>query len=177
MSIATTGVQYMMMDLNDSMFSNQIMSSSLAIVIVFILLLISFQKVLPSLISLIPIIVTTLFLFGFLGFTGISLNILTTTIFSITIGVGIDYAIHFTSVFIHLRNEGYSSADAALRAYSYSAKPIIANALGLSLGLSSLMLSPLQIHMNVSLLMWTTMTISVLFSLTFLPTALKRFVK
>lgn len=170
----TTGIQYMMMDLNSSMFTNQLTSTSIAITIVFLLLLISLKKVRPALISLVPIVITTLFLLGFLGLTGISLNILTTTIFSITIGVGIDYAIHFTSVFIHLKNTGLTSEDSVNSAYAFAARPIIANALGLSLGLSALMLSPLQIHFNISLLMWTTMTISVLFSLTYLPTALRK---
>lgn len=169
----TTGIQYMMMDLNSSMFANQLTSTSLAIVIVFILLILSLKQIRPALISLVPIVITTLFLLGFLGITGISLNILTTTMFSITIGVGIDYAIHFTSVFIHLKNTGLNSIESVDKAYSFAARPIIANALGLSLGFSALMLSPLQIHFNISLLMWITMTISVLFSLTFLPTTLR----
>lgn len=170
----TTGIQFMMMDLNASMFKNQLTSTSLAMIIVLLLLIISLKALKPALISLVPILVTTGFLLGFLGLTGISLNILTTTIFSITIGVGIDYAIHYTSVYMHLKKEGLSSNEAVVSAYSYAARPIIANALGLSLGLSSLLLSPLQIHVNVSLLMWTTMTVSVLFSLTYLPSALRR---
>lgn len=172
--LETTGIQYMMMDLNDSMFDNQLLSTSLALIVVFLLLLMSLRQLKPALISLIPITVTILFLYGFLGITGISLNILTTTIFSITIGVGIDYAIHYTSVFMHLKKEGMLPNEAANKAYHYSARPIIANALGLALGMSALLLSPLQIHMNLTMLMWATMIVSVLFSLTFLPSALKK---
>ncbi|MBN2852920.1 MAG: MMPL family transporter [Clostridia bacterium] len=173
LTLQVTGVQYLMMDLNRSMFRNQLISTSVALLVVFLLLFLSLRKILPALISLIPISVTTLFLFGFLGLTGISLNILTTTIFSITIGVGIDYAIHYTSVFMHLKKEGLNTEEAVSEAYRYAARPIIANALGLSLGLSSLFLSPLQLHANVSILMWTTMAISVLLSLTVLPTSLR----
>lgn len=173
-TIEVTGIQYLMTELNSSMFSNQISSTTVALFIVFLLLVLSLRKFMPSLISLIPIILTILFLFGFLGLTGISLNIMTTTIFSITVGVGIDYAIHFTSVFIHLKKEGVQGQELLDRTYAYTARPIIANAFGLSFGLSALFISPLAIHMYVALLMWVTMVSSVLFSLVYLPTFLKK---
>ena len=50
----------------------------------------------------------TLFLFAFLGLSGISLNLFSATIFSITIGVGIDYAIHYTSIFNKYKSDGLS---------------------------------------------------------------------
>ena len=43
-------------------------------------------------------------------------------------------------------------------------------ALGISLGLSMMMLSPLNIHFNVSVLMWVSMIVSVLVTLSLLPT-------
>ncbi len=174
MTIEVTGIQYLLNELNDSMFSNQLTSTGLAMVIVFLLLLLALRKAIPALISLVPISLTMVFLFGFLGLSGISLNIMTTTIFSITVGVGIDYAIHFTSVFIHLKKDGLTGKELIDKTYAYTARPIIANALGLSFGLSALFISPLAIHTNVATLMWVTMLSSVLFSLTFLPTLLKK---
>ncbi|MDA3846398.1 MAG: MMPL family transporter [Vallitaleaceae bacterium] len=173
-NMQVTGASFMMMELNESMLVNQLMSSALAMVIVFLLLLIALRQVRSALASLIPIVMTLLFLFGFLGLTGISLNIITCTIFSITVGVGIDYAIHFTSIWRVRVKEGMSSEEAADLAYYYTARPILANAFGLSLGFTALMLSPLQIHMTVSILMWASMMVSVVFSLIILPSILRR---
>jgi len=113
-------------------------------------------------------------LYGFLGWSGISLNLITATIFSITIGVGIDYAVHYTSVWMTFKREGRSSKEANDLAFTYTARPIITNALGLSIGLTALCLSPLTIHMHVSVLMWVSMITSVFVSLSLLPIMLGR---
>ncbi|OJV65832.1 MAG: hypothetical protein BGO41_07785 [Clostridiales bacterium 38-18] len=172
--IKLAGTQLTMYELNLSMISGQKISLLMAFVLVFAFLWMSLRKFIPSFLALIPILVTTLALFGFLGLTGISLNLFTTTLFSITIGVGIDYAIHFTSIYQSYIREGLRSTEAVERAYNFSQRPIIANALGFSVGLSVLMLSPLKVHFYVSALMWVSMILSSLLSLTLLPTLLKK---
>ena len=104
-----------------------------------------------------------------MGISGISLNLFTATIFSITIGVGIDYAVHFTSVWMSFRKKGLSPEEAAEKAYNYTSRPILANGLGLAIGLSAMLISPLKIHLYVSLLMWVSMIVSMFLSLTILP--------
>jgi len=172
-NVKVSGVQYLMRDLNQSMIKNQTNSLVMAFLLIFFLLYISLKKIKPSIISLLPIGFTVLILYGFLGWSGISLNVFTATIFSITIGVGIDYAIHFTSVWMSFKQKGYSSKEAVEKSYHYTSRPIMANALGLAVGLSALLLSPLMIHTYVSLLMWVSMISGVLLSLSFLPTILK----
>ena len=172
--IKATGVGFMMMSLNESMLSNQIYSSLLAVGLVALLLLLSLRSLKPTLISVLPILMTLLTLFGAMGLLGISLNLVSCTIFSITIGVGIDYAIHYTSLWKQYRNQGFDARTSSLKAYSFSQKPILANAFGLSLGFSALFLSPLKLHTTVASLMWVAMMSSVLFSLVILPTLLGR---
>lgn len=172
--VALASSQLTMYELNQNMIKGQALSLAVAYVLVFISLLLSLRHVLTSLIAMIPIWITTVFLFAFLGMTGISLNLFTTTLFSITIGVGIDYAIHFTSIYKTYKDQGYSSADAVDQAYGFSSRPIIANALGFSIGLSVLMISPLKVHFYVSSLMWVSMILSSFLSLSLLPTLLKK---
>lgn len=174
LNIQVSGVQYLMKELNDSMIAGQTQSLLLAFMLVLALLVMSLRKLKPAVISLLPIAITTIALYGFLGFSGISLNLFTATIFSITIGVGIDYAVHFTSVWMNFRRQGHSASDSVNKAFAYTARPIIANAFGLAIGLSALLLSPLRIHLYMSLLMWVSMTAGVLLSLSFLPTVLRR---
>ncbi len=165
-----TGVQYLMRDLNVNIADMQINSILLALGIVLLMMIVTLKNIKVAVASLIPIVVTVGALYGFLGITGISLNITTVIIFSITIGVGIDYAVHFSSVYRHYLKEGNSRKEAVDKAYNNSSRPIIANALGISLGLSALMFSPLNIHFNVSALMWISMIVSVVVTLTLLPT-------
>ena len=172
--IILTGTQLTMYELNQQMLDGQKVSLLIAFGIVFLALIISLRKFWLSVLSMLPILFTSVFMFAFLGLTGISLNLFTTTMFSVTIGVGIDYAIHFTSVFNAYKKAGQNSTDAVTQAYAFSSRPITANALGFSIGLTVLMLSPLKIHLYVSLLMWVSMALSSLLSLSFLPTLLKK---
>jgi len=172
---SVTGVQYLMKDLNDSISAMQINSIILALSIVLVMLIITLRSFKIALFSLIPIILTVVSLYGFLGVSQIPLNITTVIIFSITIGVGIDYAVHFSSVYKYYLKETNDNELAIKKAYSNSSRPIITNALGISLGLSILILSPLTIHFNVSMLMWVSMTVSVILTLTLLPFVFKKF--
>jgi len=168
-NVSVTGVQYLMKDLNDSISLMQIYSIILALSIVFVMLIVTLRSIKIAIYSLLPIIFTVVSLYGFLGVSQIPLNITTVIIFSITIGVGIDYAVHFSSVYKYYLKETNDNQSAIDKAYSNSSRPIIANALGVSLGLTILVLSPLTIHFNVSMLMWVSMVVSVLLTLTLLP--------
>jgi predicted RND superfamily exporter protein len=137
--------------------------------LIIIMLLLSLRSVKLTLVSLLPIIITSVFLYSFLGVTGISLNLMTSTIFSITLGIGIDYAIHFVSVYKYYRQDG----NALDKAFKYTSRPILANAFGLAIGMSALMASPLLVHLHVSLLMWVAMITSVLLTLIVIPVVLK----
>ncbi len=165
-----TGVQYLMMDLNVNIGEMQVYSILLALGIVLAMLIVTLRSFKVALYSLLPIVITVIALYGFLGVSSIPLNITTVIIFSITIGVGIDYAVHFSSVYKYYLIETNDNNLAIEKAYGNSSRPIITNALGISLGLSILMLSPLTIHFNVSVLMWVSMIVSVVITLTLLPT-------
>jgi hypothetical protein len=169
MNTKVTGVQYLMKDLNDSISRMQFESILLALGVVLIMLVITLKSFRVAIYSLIPIVLTVISLYGFLGLSQIPLNITTVIIFSITIGVGIDYAVHFSSVYKYYLKETRNNKLAIDKAFNNSSRPIIANAIGISLGLSSLVFSPLTIHFNVSMLMWVSMIVSVLLTLTLLP--------
>ncbi|MBN2651241.1 MAG: MMPL family transporter [Spirochaetales bacterium] len=161
-----TGFDILTDELNESVKPGLIKSLLLAFAIVFLMLLPILKSLKKVLISLLPVIITTLVLFGFIGITGITLNLITAAIFSITIGVGIDYAVHFSSA---AEKEGCIN-----HAFSVTSTPIIANSLGLAIGMSALFLSPFAIHTHLAILMWLTMIVSMLLTLTLLPTLLRK---
>ncbi|MBN2781547.1 MAG: MMPL family transporter, partial [Candidatus Marinimicrobia bacterium] len=168
-AMAITGMSYIMEDLNQNMITNLKNTLIASTVVMFILLFITFGGVFPVLISLVPILTTTWFLYGFLGISGLSLTLLTAVVFSISIGIGIDYAIHLSSVALKLGDIG--------KAFDYAARPIMANALGLALGMTALVWTPLSIHLDVSIMTWVSMLLSMFLSLTLLPTMLRGYFK
>ena len=168
-TIKITGMSYIMEDLNTVMIDNLKNTLIVSLLVMFIFLLITFRRIIPVLISLIPIMITKLFLYGFLGLTGLSLTLVTAMIFSISIGVGVDYAVHYSSVALELKD-----AD---KAFDYASRPIVTNALGLAIGMSALFTTPLMIHTHVSIMMWVTMLLSMFLSLSLLPTMMKGYLK
>ncbi len=168
------GIPFMMKEMNDRIMPDQVGSIFLAVMLVFALMIVTLRSIKMAFIAIVPLAATLISLFGFMGYASIDLSIITSTIASITIGVGIDYSIHLTSLFKQFLKEK-TSKEAARLAFEYVEKPVIANALGLALGLSALLFSPLQFHTYMSMLMWVTMLVSSFVSLTFLPTLLERF--
>jgi hypothetical protein len=163
--IDITGMSYIMEDLNQGMVMNLKNTIIVSIIVMFILLLIAFNRLRPSIFSLIPVVITSWFLYGFLGISGISLTVISALIFSITMGINVDYAIHLTSISLDL-----NSVD---EGFDYAARPIISNALGLAIGMSVLFFTPLVVHKDIAIMMWVSMMMSMFLSLTLLPTILR----
>jgi len=165
------GMQFLMKELNTSMIGGQVRSIFFTLGLIIIMLMMSLRSIKLTLIACLPVVITSIILYGFLGLTHISLNVTTATIFSISLGIGVDYAIHYTSIYKYYKDHNHQyPREEALK---YSSRPILANAFGLSLGMTALWLSPLLIHQYISSLMWVAMMTSVGISLTLIPTLLK----
>ncbi len=172
--VSPTGAQFLIRELNQSMVKGQTTSILLAFFIIYMLLLMTLRDPKVSLLALLPIAIAVITIYGSMGILGLSLNLITITIFGITMGVGIDYAIHFTFVWKSFKKEGFSSEESASKAITFTARPIMTNGFGIAIGLSALFVSPLLIHLYIAQMMWVSMVVSMLLSLTFLPTILKK---
>lgn len=149
----------------------QFISLAVAYGLVTLMLVLAYRKLRQTLVSLVPLLLTSATLLGFIAASGFQLNLVTAIISSIVIGVGIDYAIHFVAAIDFARAEG---PGYVLRAIDSAGRPIIANALGIAVGLTGLWLSPLRIHPQVSMIMWVSMITAALTALVIIPALLPR---
>ena len=149
----------------------QVWSVVAALALVGILLFATYRRLRPTLVALIPLLLTIVALLGFISASGIQLNLITAVASSIVIGVGIDYAIHFVAAIDHARpaGDGY-----VLRAIDTAGRPIVANALGVAVGLTALWLSPLRPHHHISGIMWVSMSVAALSAMLVIPALLPR---
>lgn len=169
MAIKVTGIPVMFKRLDDSIIKSQ--TSSLIIALVLVLLLVSLlqHSWLKGVMAIIPIFVTLLILFGTMGITGIPLDIATVLTGSVTIGIGIDYAIHFMSYFGKVYGESRDLEQGVKEAIRVSGKAILINMIAVSLGFAVLLLSNLVPLQRFGFLIAVTMIISGLAALTLLP--------
>ena len=149
----------------------QVWSVVAALALVGILLLVTYRRLRPTLVALIPLVMTIAALLGFIAASGIQLNLITAIASSIVIGVGIDYSIHFVAAIDHSRAGG---PGYVLRAIDRAGRPIVANALGIAVALTALLLSPLRPHHHISGIMWVSMTVAALSALLVIPALLPR---
>lgn len=91
---------------SDRMQSEMQSSLFLGSLFVLITLSIGFRSVKQALISLTPILLVVIWLYGLIYALGYSLNIVTVTIATISLGVGIDYCIHVTERYREEREKG-----------------------------------------------------------------------
>jgi len=112
-----------------------------ALLVVIILLAVVFRSVAGGLIGTIPLAVSIVILFGFMGYSGIAIDAATALLSSIMIGVGVDFTIQYIWCFnIHI-NKGLSYEDSTRVSMKNIGRSIIINALSVMAGFSVLMFS------------------------------------
>jgi len=104
-----------------------------------------------------------------LTMTRFNLNVLTANLSAISVGVGVDYAIHLISGIYYFRKRGLDTIESVDSALASLSRPILANAFGLAIGLSVLFFSPLRLHMQAASVMWVAMMVSSMAALFLIP--------
>lgn len=94
-----TGSPMLMITINKHLIENQETSLYLSIIAVFLLLSIVFKSLVGGLITLAPLLIKVTYNYGIMELFHIPLNVATGLIASMTIGVGVDYIIHFVMGF------------------------------------------------------------------------------
>ena len=138
--VTVGGYAYIMLQFSEKILTGQINSLILAILIVLVLLTIIFRSFKGGLISTIPILASVIFLLGFMGITGITLNPATALLSSIMIGVGVDYTIHF--LWRYKSELVFSDhREAIIKTLTTTGRGIVYNALSVIVGFSVLVFS------------------------------------
>jgi predicted RND superfamily exporter protein len=83
----------------DSLQDSQINSTVVSILFALIILMIIYRNPKLGLIAITPVLISSVWILGTMYFLGISINVFTVSITALTIGLGIDYAIHIIERF------------------------------------------------------------------------------
>jgi len=166
---ALSGTPMLYDELNRLTVRAQIQSLLMALVLVYLMLAPAFRSWRAAFYGLVPIMVTIVAVMGSLVVTGFNLNVVTATLSAVTVGTGVDYAIHLISSIQYYRAQGLTTEESVRTALASVSRPVLASAFGLSTGISVMFLSPLHIHTEVATVMWVAMTISSFGALALIP--------
>lgn len=167
--IELTGMPSVYVKLNDSLIQSQYSSLILALVMVLLIVGLMLRSISKGVYATIPIIATIMILFGFMGITGIPLDIATVLVGSIALGIGIDYSIHIITGFnFHLKETG-DAEKAIEKTILSSGKAVIINVISVAAGFLVLIFSQIVPLQNFGILVAISMFGSGIGALTLLP--------
>jgi predicted RND superfamily exporter protein len=117
-SARATGSFILLNDASDAVAESQLSSLAIALVSIYIMMVIMFRSFATGLLALIPNLLPIICYFGFLGWTGITLDITTSLVASAVLGLAVDNAVHMIRRYRQCmkersrpENEGYSKED------------------------------------------------------------------
>jgi predicted RND superfamily exporter protein len=171
-TIAITGMPFVDLTMDRSLVNSQFGSLSIAIVFVVIIVGLILKSFKSGIFATIPIIASIVILFGLMGYIGISLNLATVLVASLTLGIGIDYSIHIMSHFNHSYKKGSDPYRALRDTILISGKAIVINILSVAGGFLVLLFSEMVPLEYFGLLVSISMIGSGLGALTLLPVIL-----
>ncbi|MFA5817742.1 MAG: efflux RND transporter permease subunit [Bacteroidales bacterium] len=170
--IEVTGMPSVYQKLNNSLLQSQFSSMVLAIIMVLLIVGIMMRSFAQGVYATIPILSTIAILFGFMGFTGISLDIATVLVASIALGIGIDYSIHVITHYNHVFKETGDINIAIEDTIMKGGKAVVINVISVAAGFLVLLFSQIVPLQNFGALVALSMVGSGLGALTLLPVIL-----
>jgi hypothetical protein len=170
--IELTGMPSVYVKLNSSLINSQYNSLLIAIIMVVLIVGLILRSATKGIFAAIPVVATIIVLFGFMGITGIPLDIATVLVASIALGIGIDYSIHVITGFNkHLISHGVAE-KAIEETILLSGQAVIINVISVSAGFLVLLFSQIVPLQNFGLLVAISMFGSGFGALTLLPVIL-----
>ena len=174
-TLEAAGLGEMEVAMTSMIISSQVSSLVLAVGIVFLILAVFYRSVIAGIIGAIPLGVSILLNFGIMSLTGINLDMVTSLVAAIAIGIGIDYTVHFMNNYHNERIASDNLTQVTLNTLRHSGKGIAVNAFSVGCGFLVMCFSNFVVLRFVGFLVATVMLTSSVASLTILPVVLNMF--
>ena len=162
------GIAYFNMVWNDEVLYDMIKGFALALILVFIILTLNFRSIKWGLISYIPLLFTILLIYGFVGFIGKDFDMPISVLSTLSLGMAVDFAIHYIGRFHQRYAEEKDLEGALLWTAARPGKGIMRNALLFSLAFSVMVFATLTPYITVGLFIAAIMMLSALLTIIYL---------
>jgi len=158
--------------LNMNTSKNQIMTILMASGAIFILLLIVFRNLRYTLIAIVPIVGTTIMNFAYMAIFGLNLDVGTSIVSGVLMGLIIDYSIHLMLRYRTIKREK-DETTAIQKAMDDIGPVIVASGLSLAAGFSALFFTSMKIYSDLALLLVFGVATGVVMTLFTVPMLLR----
>ncbi len=163
------GKTYINVVWQDEMVAGMLKSLLGAFVMVFFMMAILFRSPSFGLLAMVPLTVTILAVYGLIGWVGKDYDMPIAVLSSLTLGLSVDFAIHFIQRMRSLVAEMGSFVAASSHIFEEPARAIARNSIVIALGFTPLFFAALVPYITVGAFMASIMAISGLATLLLLP--------
>ncbi len=155
------------------MTNSQVQSTSISLVVSFLVLMLLTRRFTPALVVIAPVGVAAFWVIGSMAALGLQWNVLTIMVTALTIGIGIDYSIHVWRRFEdEIKSNPGDNWEAVNRMHSSTGLALLMSAGTTICGFAVLTLSPMPVVREFGLITSLTVFFSVILSLVVLPVLL-----
>jgi uncharacterized protein len=176
MSVQWAGKTYLNVVWQDAMVRGMVGSLAGAFVAVFLMMVVLFRSLPYGLLAMLPLTITITFIYGLIGWTGKDYDMPIAVLSALTLGLSIDFAIHFIERSREaLARHGGRLRDAMAEVFEEPARAISRNAIVIAIGFTPLLLAPLVPYITVGVFLATIMAVSALVTLVLLPAVMRQF--
>jgi predicted RND superfamily exporter protein len=163
------GKTYINVVWQDAMVSGMLTSLMGAFAVVFVMMAILFRSIRVGLLAMVPLSLTILGVYGAIGWIGKDYDMPIAVLSSLTLGLSVDFAIHFIERMRALQKTSGSFATAAEKIFEQPARAIARNAIVIAIGFTPLFFAPLVPYITVGAFMAAIMFLSAVTTLVLLP--------
>lgn len=164
------GIAYFNLVWNDEVLHDMLKGFLLALVVVFIILAVYFRSIRWAVVGYIPLLFTILLIYGVVGFIGKDFDMPISVLSSLSLGMAVDFAIHFIGRFRQrLAESSNDIAQALLWTAARPGKGIMRNAVLFASAFSVMLFAPLTPYITVGAFIVSMMTVSALMTIIYLP--------
>lgn len=170
--VKMTGTLVVMASISDRILQGQVESTVVAYGIIFVLLSFMFLSLRVGLMAMIPNVIPNIVFFGIMGFGGIELNLATSIIAAVALGISVDDTVHYMARLNRVVKSTETQRDALLATLHIVSRPVIATTITLAAGFMVMVTSSFVIISTFGWLTAVTMMVALLTNLFLVPAIL-----
>lgn len=170
MEFKPAGIAYFNLVWNDEVLGDTVRGFLLALLAVFVILVLNFRSVWWAVVAFIPLLFTILLIYGVIGFTGKDFDMPTSVLSCLSLGMAVDFSIHFISrLQQRLAEKGSGLTEALLWTAARPGKGILRNALLFASAFGVMLFAPLTPYVTVGAFIVSMMLLSAILTILYLP--------
>src|SRR4030066_1534546 len=177
LKLKPAGTAYFNLVWNNEVLYDMVKIFGVALILVFLILSLNFRPFKWGLISYFPLIFSILLIYGFIGFIGKDFDMPISVLSTLSLGMAVDFAIHFVKRFKQRLAEENDLQKALIWTVERPGKGILRNALLFSLAFSVMIFASLTPYITVGIFIASLMMISAFLTLIYLPALIILFQK